>query len=217
MNLGQFRQLTKDMGDNAPFILNLVSNCADDDLNVVVESIAPSKDKDYIYLNVSIVSDEELQERAGRAELLEAILKDAQALAVAMTKDETMGVKPGESSSIYLLHCRWASPCDGYDIETCRLTEEEAVAVEEAIDWLAEYGGPEVGDTLPSFELLRHEGLTGEVELDGLTQVLDSIKLNSRYDEDPEYYGGEDGTARYEPFEARNRELKAKREADAAS
>ena len=108
-------------------------------------------------------------------------------------------------NSIYMLTSAWEEPCEGTACWSCRLNEQEAKQVEEAITWLREHAQDEWGSTLASWELTTEPGLTGRADLTGLDAVIDELKLNSRYDEDPTFYGHE----RYAPFEARNAALSA--------
>jgi len=96
----------------------------------------------------------------------------------------------------YTLTSLWTEPDDGSSLWLCRLTKKEAKQVKKAIAWLKEHAGYDWGHTLASWDLQPESELTGKA-LEGLDRVLAELKLQSRYEEDPTYYGPD----RYPPFE----------------
>lgn len=62
MNIGHIRKMTEGMPNETPLQLHMVS-CPQDDLNVVIETIQPSQGRDRLDIHVSVVTDEELEER----------------------------------------------------------------------------------------------------------------------------------------------------------
>lgn len=52
------RNAIKDLPDNAAIILRMDS-CPSDDLSVVLETVAPSKDNEYLSIHVSVVDNED--------------------------------------------------------------------------------------------------------------------------------------------------------------
>lgn len=62
MNVRIIRRMIDGLSDDAPVSLHMVSS-PQDGLNVTIEDIVPSQDKTRLDIHVSIVSDDELQER----------------------------------------------------------------------------------------------------------------------------------------------------------
>lgn len=112
--------------------------------------------------------------------------------------------QPGVTT--YFLSKSWDEPSRASEIKSCRLTEAESDRVEMALEWLREHAGEEWA--LASWDLRRDGLMVGDADLVGLDAVLDELMLNSRYDEDPSFYGEE----RYGPFEARRAVLATQRE-----
>lgn len=52
------RNAIKDLPDNAKVIL-WMDSCPSDDLSVVLETVAPSKDNEYLSIHVSVVDNED--------------------------------------------------------------------------------------------------------------------------------------------------------------
>lgn len=109
MNLGSFRKLTEGMPDSTPLTSFLMSSCStDEELNVVVEDIAPSADRSRVNINISIVTDDQLRERedesngslASGEDLIDAereikertgqVLAQAETLAASTTREQAL-------------------------------------------------------------------------------------------------------------------------------
>lgn len=61
MKVGYIRKAIAGLGDDADLRLHMVS-CPYDELNVVLESVAPSQDKTRLDVHVSVVHDNQLDE-----------------------------------------------------------------------------------------------------------------------------------------------------------
>jgi len=101
---------------------------------------------------------------------------------------------PGQGT--YTLTSLWTQPSEGSSLWLCYLSKKDVKEVKKAIAWLKEHAGDVWGHELASWDLQPEDELAGTA-LWGADAVLAELKVQSRYEEDPNFYGPD----RYPPFE----------------
>ena len=100
----------------------------------------------------------------------------------------------------FLLYSKWGEPESGSDSQQVELYDDDVAHLESDIAWLEEHATEDLGSALPSWALLPIKGHTtvSDADLVGLEAIRKHMVLNSRYEEDPTFYGSEP----YEPYAA---------------
>ncbi len=103
---------------------------------------------------------------------------------------------------MHILMQTWSEPCDGSAVYFLFLPPEEIVEVQADIAWLDEHGGNEIGEGLSYWTLTVGPKAVITQKDDSVFRSLEATRLmmarESRYEEDPSFYGDEP----YPPYAA---------------